>query len=155
VSSDELFLVTLLRALRDARLEAVVVGSVAAVLQGAPVTTQDIDILVRDTPANRGKVDDLAAAIGARTMPAALADVCSLIGAATAVDVVFDHLPGGLRFESVRARAVEVEVGGLLARVASLDDVIASKRAADRPKDRAQLPLIEETRRVLGQVTRR
>lgn len=43
-------------------VEFVVVGGVAAVLQGAPVTTFDIDTLVRVDPAN---ADRLLAALGA------------------------------------------------------------------------------------------
>jgi len=35
------------------------VGSVAALLQGAPITTEDMDILVRDTPKNREKLHQL------------------------------------------------------------------------------------------------
>lgn len=41
------------------------------------------------------------------------------------------------------------EVFGVLVPVASLEDVIASKRAANRPKDRAGLPALEETLRRL------
>jgi len=42
-------LVALAKALRVARLEAIVVGNSASMLNGAPVTTQDIDLLIRDT----------------------------------------------------------------------------------------------------------
>ena len=34
-------------ALRDSGIEAIVVGSVAALLQGAPLATDDIDVLIR------------------------------------------------------------------------------------------------------------
>jgi hypothetical protein len=80
---------------------------------------------------------------------AELAEVLTLLGAAVPVDVVFDHLPGGLHFEAVCARSKAIEVGDRTARVASLADVIASKRAADRPKDRAQLPILVDTLRVI------
>jgi len=49
-SSDDSFLRDLVRALEVTGLEAIIVGSTAAVLQGAPVMTQDVDLLVRDTP---------------------------------------------------------------------------------------------------------
>jgi hypothetical protein len=45
-------------------------------------------------------------------------------------------------FDQLNDRAEEVEVAGLRIRIADLDDIIASKEAADRPKDRAQLPLL-------------
>jgi hypothetical protein len=64
MSSDEAFLELLLQALHDSGLEAIVVGTVAAVLQGAPIMTQDVDLLIRDTARNRGKLDKLCAAPG-------------------------------------------------------------------------------------------
>jgi predicted nucleotidyltransferase len=149
VSSDELFLVELLRLLQEQNLEAIIVGTVAAVLHGAPIATQDVDLLIRDTPRNREKLKRLSAALGAHPVKAPLAEVLTLVGAAVPVDIVFDRLPGGLRFESVRTRSAEIEVGGRTARVASLADVITSKRAAGRAKDRAQLPILEDTLRVL------
>lgn len=49
------------------------------------------------------------------------------------------------------AYASSVEIGdGLVIRVASLDDVIASKRAANRPKDVAALPYLESLRDALS-----
>jgi predicted nucleotidyltransferase len=45
-------------------------------------------------------------------------------------------------FDRLHDRAEEVEVAGLRILIAGLEDIIASKQAADRPKDRAQLPLL-------------
>jgi hypothetical protein len=39
----------------DAGVEFIVVGGAAAVLQGVPVTTQDLDIVHRRTPEKLGK----------------------------------------------------------------------------------------------------
>jgi hypothetical protein len=63
-------------------------------------------------------------------------------------NLVIDLLPdliGVNSFAGVRARSTELkfEVGTLL--VASLKDVIASKTAANRPKDLAVLDLLQET----------
>jgi predicted nucleotidyltransferase len=53
----------------------------------------------------------------------------------------------GIRsFEGLRARATVVDVSGAAVRVASLDDVIRSKRAAARPRDLAVLALLEKAR---------
>jgi hypothetical protein len=49
-------------------------------------------------------------------------------------------------FEGLRDRATIVEVGGAGIRVASLDDVIRSKRAAGRVRDRAVLEILEQAR---------
>jgi len=41
-----------------------------------------------------------------------------------------------------------VQIGDSAATVAALADVIASKQAAGRPKDLAQLPILRQTERV-------
>jgi hypothetical protein len=63
MSSDESFLRDVVAALDRVELEAIVVGTVAAVLHGAPVMTQDLDLLIRDTPKNREKIAKLSAAL--------------------------------------------------------------------------------------------
>lgn len=40
----------------------------AALLQGAPITTEDMDVLVRDTPRNREKLGELERALGRRAV---------------------------------------------------------------------------------------
>ena len=51
---------TLARALREVRLEAILIGNAAAALQGAPVTTIDFDFYFRKTPRNLEKLKRLA-----------------------------------------------------------------------------------------------
>jgi predicted nucleotidyltransferase len=138
-----------LSALREAKLEAIVVGNVAAILQGAPVTTQDLDLLVRDTPLNRKKISLLGRALGATPRLISELSVTMRIDArAGTVDILFDEISGGLKFQRLRARAARINIGGHRARVALLEDVIASKRAANRPKDRAVLPMLEDVLRI-------
>jgi hypothetical protein len=48
------------RRLHEASLEAVLIGSAAAALQGAPVTTVDFDFLFRPTPRNLAKLKQVA-----------------------------------------------------------------------------------------------
>ena len=55
MSPDEALLERVVAALKKVKLEAILVGNVAAVLQGVPVMTQDIDFFVRDTEVNRKK----------------------------------------------------------------------------------------------------
>src|SRR5215467_7186787 len=47
------------------RLEVVMIGNAAAALQGAPVTTVDIDFLFRKTPANVKKLKAITRDLGA------------------------------------------------------------------------------------------
>lgn len=151
MSSDEVFLEELLRALNAAGIEAIIVGSVAAVLQGAPLMTQPVDLLIRDTPRNREKLARFCSELGEVQLvqPSPCSRTLSTVGTAVQVDLLFDELPSAhTRFESIRSRSVKVPIGDQIAVVASLEDVIASKAAADRDKDRAQLPVLRNTLRV-------
>jgi hypothetical protein len=150
-SSDERFLARLLAALADTRLDAIMVGATAAVLQGVPVLSQDVDFLVRDTPGNRQKIAVLARSLGAAgPVPISeLSNAVRLLRLPVQVDFLFDEIAGGLRFATLRSRALTVEVAGRRAKVATLADIIRSKEAAGRPKDLAQLPLMRDTLRVI------
>ncbi len=149
MSSDEAFVAQVLAALEAVHLEGIVVGNVAAILQGAPVTTQDLDILLRDTPLNRTKIADLGAVMGARPREISpLTQALRIDAAAGTLDLLFDRISGELSFEALRARSTKIPVAGHVAVVACLEDVIASKEAAGRPKDVAQLPILRATLRV-------
>lgn len=143
---DESFLATLAAALRAGGIEAIVVGNVASILHGATVLTQDVDLLVRDTPTNRRKLKRLAATLGGigPTLVSELSDVERIYGTDVPVDILFDQISGGLTFASLRSRATTEPVGREVLTVASLGDIIKSKTAAGRPKDRAALPALRD-----------
>jgi hypothetical protein len=54
-------------------------------------------------------------------------------------------------FEGLRARAVTVEIEAVPMLVASLADIIKSKKAARRPRDLAVLPVLEKALEEAGQ----
>jgi hypothetical protein len=75
--------------------------------------------------------------------PALLGSVTVLDLTTRSGDLDVAAQPAGLPdYEAVAERAITMEVGGLTVLVASLDDIIRSKEAADRPKDRATLPIL-------------
>jgi len=136
------------RRLDEANLEAVLIGNAAAALQGAPVTTVDFDFLFRRTPRNLAKLKTVARALGATILrpyyPAS--DLYRIVRDDDGLQVDFMATIHGLRsFEGVRDRATPLEVGGTTILVASLADVIRSKRAARRPRDLAVLEILERT----------
>lgn len=144
---DEDFLAELAIALRNEKLDAVVVGNVASILNGAPVLTQDVDLLVRDTPLNRKKLKRFAATLHG-TGPAYISGLTSterIYGARVPIDILYGHMIGGLSFASVKSRASPAFVGTEILTVAALADVIRSKTAAGRPKDKAVLPILLTT----------
>src|SRR5205814_9345889 len=135
MSSDisEKTLVALAKALRAVKLEAIVIGNCASMLNGAPVTTQDIDLLIRHTRTNRRKLARFADEIGGSVpMPVSELSTVEWIEGrlAVPVEIHYDRIAGGLTFSSVRSRAHVVVVGDQKLLVASLADVIRSKQAA-------------------------
>lgn len=139
----------LARLLHEHGLEAVLIGNAAAALQGAPVTTLDFDFLFRKTPANLRKLKAIATAVNAVILrpyyPASdLLFRLSRDSDGLQVDFMgaIDGIPSLTTLLS-RARAVTFAHALLL--VASLPDIIKSKRAANRPRDLAVLPVLEQT----------
>ena len=59
------FLEQLLVAINKESLEVVMVGNAAAALQGAPVTTLDVDFIIRDSETNLRKLKAISENLGA------------------------------------------------------------------------------------------
>jgi predicted nucleotidyltransferase len=138
----------LARVLADHGLEAILIGNAAAALQGAPVTTVDVDFLFRKTPRNMAKLKAVAKALGATLLrpyyPAS--DLYRLERDEDGLQVDFMGTIHGVRsFESLRSRALRWELEGVPLWVADLKDIVRSKRAAGRPRDRAVLEILERT----------
>ena len=131
-----------------ARLEVIMIGNAAAALQGAPVTTDDFDFMFRPTRTNIAKLkyvtELLCASLSQPEYPASLLYRISNPKAGLQIDMM-GVVDGVKSFESLRSRAERVGLGGSLLCVASLNDVIKSKRAAGREKDKASLPVLEAT----------
>ncbi|MEQ8211083.1 MAG: hypothetical protein RH917_14750 [Lacipirellulaceae bacterium] len=130
----------------DSKLEAIVIGNSAAALQGVPITTQDIDLFVRDTKVNQEKIKSLVVALGPGVVASRPFEPSSKMirieGLAFDIDIVFE-LSSRVKFESLRSRASEIPIGSGKLKVADLSDVVAAKKAANRPKDVASLPILE------------
>jgi predicted nucleotidyltransferase len=130
------------RHLRALDFDAVLIGNAAAALQGAPVTTVDFDFLFRKTPRNIVKIKALAEALSAVVMRPyyPVSDLFRIVRDTDGLQLDFMATIHGVRsFAGVRDRATDVTVDGVVIRVASLDDIIRSKRAAARPRDLAVL----------------
>jgi hypothetical protein len=138
------------RALREQRLEAVLIGNAAAALHGAPVTTLDFDFMFRDTPANLAKLKRVAKALHSVILRPyyPVSRLYRLMDEDRGLPVDFMPVIHGVRtFESWRSRATTMRVGREDPLVASLGDIIKSKRAAARPRDRAVIDILEATLR--------
>jgi hypothetical protein len=117
------------------------VGMGAALIEGAHGTTQDLDLWF-------GRIDEAALREAARRAggfySSGLGMQAPLIGGEGLERVDLVVTASGLdSFDEEYARARDYDLDDLRVKVLPLERVIASKRAANRPKDAAQMPLLE------------
>jgi hypothetical protein len=136
------------KVLAQHRLEAVMVGNAAAALRGAPVTTLDIDFMFRKTAANLKKLKKIAVNVEAMILRPwdRASDLYRVVNDDQGLQLDFMSKLHGIRsFEGLRSRATRIEFGEHDLLVASLGDIIKSKRAAGRGRDLAVLDVLERT----------
>jgi hypothetical protein len=129
-------------------VEYLFIGKSGAVFYGYPDTTQDVEIFPAKTPENGRK---LAAALRELGYELTLENESELIAGKDFVqlrsgpfDLNLVFAPDGIEtFADAKARSIIIDNRFP---VASLDDIIASKRAANRQKDRESLPRLEAFR---------
>jgi hypothetical protein len=144
----EPFLADIARQLDALHFDVVLIGNAAAALLGAPVTTVDFDFMFRKTPANIRKLKALAGALRATVMRPfyPVSDLYRVVRDDDGLQIDFMATIHGIRsFAGLRDRAVTVSFGGASLRVATLADIIKSKKAARRPRDLAVLDILEKT----------
>lgn len=145
----------LLVCLSDAGAEFMVIGGFAVAHHGHVRATKDIDVFVRPTAENAGKVMRALEVFGA---PLAALDIdaddfatpgkvvqlgvpplrIDLLTAATALD-----------FDDASRTTGRLDVDGRLIPIIGFDDLIKNKRAAGRPQDLADVDSLERLRRPL------
>jgi hypothetical protein len=135
----------LLVALNRHGVRYLVIGLGAAVLQGAPVSTQDIDLWF-ETPGD-DRVRLAVKEAGGFWVPAFGLQPPGVGGAGLdRIDTVLTA-HGLADFATEYASAIALVVDGIPVRALPLERIIASKRALNRPKDMAALPALEATLR--------
>jgi hypothetical protein len=157
-----------LKALSDARVRYLVVGGVAVVLHGHLRTTGDLDLVIELSPDNLGRALDALEKLGFQPRPPV--PLRSFADPKTrrswietknlqVFSVWHPGLPGfevdlfveePFDFDQAWARRVEVALAGTTATVVSLDDLLALKREAGRPRDLEDVAVLEELARGFG-----
>ena len=144
----------ILAVLRRHHVNLVVVGGLAAVVHGSDMATFDLDVTPERRRDNLARLasalQELNAAVrvdgapkGVPFVPSGefLANVTMLNLTTSFGDLDLVMTPAGLAgYDAVAADASEIEIDGVIVQIASLADVIASKEASDRAKDRLTLP---------------
>lgn len=147
----------ILEVLNRHRVEYIVVGGVAAVIQGAPITTFDLDALVRVAPDNAGRLLEALSELEARyrehqtVLKPTEEDILAgghllLMTRAGPLDVL-GYIGDGRRYEDLITATSEVALTAGTLRVLDLEELIRQKKALDRPKDRAVADLLEQVLR--------
>lgn len=158
----------LAEALSRHRVEHLIVGGVAALGYGARRPTQDMDCVVRHDADNLDRLATAMRELGARLRVEGMTDaeakqlpvqidrhtlaaleISTWMTDAGPLDVLTDlRARDGRRvpYEELAGRSNVIEADGIIIRLAALEDIIASKRWADRAKDRIALQELEGLR---------
>ena len=133
----------------------IVVGGVAALLEGAPLNTFDLDVLHATEIDNVRRVLDALQELDAkyRHRPELRPSESHLtttghqllITKYGALDLL-GAIGSGRRYEDLLPQSLEMDIGGATVRVLGLEALIQAKEEAGAEKDKAVLPLL---RRVL------
>lgn len=146
----------LFRTLDGAEVEHVVVGGVAAILEGAPIATLDLDIVYRPDRDNLHRFVTLLEKLEAHYRDPAGREIQPTIDRLENNEInlldtnlgpldAMQRIGANWSWDDVVERSHVVKVGGLEVRVLDLASIIESKLVADRDKDRAMLPVLRRT----------
>ena len=147
--------------LADHGVDFLIIGGVAARLHETGHATVDIDICPSRAKANLARLAEALQALGAKLRaegePDGVAfephaDLLERVSTLTLItrfgplDLCFAPAGFDRGYDELVGGAVVVVVAGASLPVASLDDIITSKRVAGRPKDIVALPALEARR---------
>lgn len=143
-------------------VEFVVVGGIAAILQGSPLTTEDVDVVYLVSEENcrclAEALDEMDASYADPAGRIIRPDVERLTSARVhflntncgRVDLM-RTVGDDLGYPQLIGRTRPLEVAEVEVRVLELEAIIETKEQADRPKDRYQLPFL---RQLLAEIRR-
>lgn len=148
----------ILRVLHTHGVDLVVIGGIAANLHGSPLPTFDVDITPDSSDNNLARLSAALRELDAKVRaveldePLPFSHDADSLGAVQVWNLSTPHgdldisfVPTGTRgYEDLRRDAGEVTIQGVPILVASLADVVRSKEAAGRDKDRRALPVLRE-----------
>ena len=131
-----------LGALIRENVDFMIVGLSAAALQGAPVVTVDVDLWFRDLadPGIRTALRE----VGGTYIPPTGQNPPIFAGDAVNLFDIVVHMHGLEAFERERENALKIQIGRIKVPVLPLDQVLHSKEATGREKDRLAIPVLRD-----------
>jgi len=150
----------ILEGLIKAGVDFILVGGLAAVVQGAPVTTMDVDIVHNQSPENITRLFTFLKSVGAfhrrpdnKVIEPKKEDISGMGHALFTTRLgpldVLAFIEEGRSYGDLLEHTVEIEFRGRAIRVLDLKMLIQLKKTSTDPKDRQRLPVLEETLRQL------
>jgi len=139
--------VEMLAALCAAGADFLLVGAHALAVHGVPRATGDLDLWVRPTPENASRVWRALVAFGAPLLDLRMEDLhtSDLVYQIGLPPCRIDFLTSisGVDFDSAWKNRLEFVVEGLTISCLSRHDFLRNKRAAGRPRDLADIAMLE------------
>ena len=132
-----------LQALVHHNVRFMLVGLSAAALQGAPVVTQDVDLWFEDL--SDPKLKDALREVGAAYVPPIHLNPPMFAGGGTELFDIVLTMHGLGSFDEEYQHCIEAALDGPTVKVLPLERILASKRAANRGKDKLVIPVLEDT----------
>jgi len=139
--------IAFLKELEKRKIPFMIVGVSAAILQGAPGITQDIDLWFKDFSDPR--IKDAVKAVGGAWVPSIGLNPPMLAGEGLKFFDIVLNMDGLAEFSKEVRHTLKMSIGSARVRVLRLERIIKSKRAADRPRDRAVMPALENALRTI------
>ena len=155
-------LTSILDVLLAEQVSFVLVGALAAVAQGAPLMTQDVDIVHARTPENLDRLMAALAKLNARyrgrppeqPLPPDRRALATTGHSLLMTDLgpldCLGAIEGARDYDVLVPLSVQVDLDGRAMRVLGLETIVAIKRASQHQKDRLALPVLEATLRRLS-----
>jgi len=136
----------------------IVIGGFAAVAQGSPIPTQDIDVVPAGDRDNWARLSVALKELDAKVRAVELDEPLPFAHDADSLaasqiwnlttkygDLDITQMPAGTQgYDDLKRDAIDIELDGVRISIASLADIVRSKEAAGRDKDRRALPVLRE-----------
>jgi len=119
------------------------VGLSAAALQGAPVVTQDVDLWFEDLSDPR--IREALREVGASYVPPIEMNPPMFAGGGVELFDIVLRMDGLRSFAEEFEHTLEISPGSFQVKVLGLPRIVVSKRAANRPKDKLVIQVLEDS----------
>ncbi len=150
----------IIEGLIEADVRFILVGGLATVVQGAPVTTMDVDIVHLQTPPNISKLFNFLKSVNAiyrrpddKIIEPQEQDLSGMGHALLSTRLgpldVLAFIEQNQIYEDLIKDSIEIEFRGKTVHVLDIEKIIELKETSNNPKDIQRLPLLKETLRQL------